>query len=92
MIAVDVVDKMIYVLIGLVLFVFYGFLAVRSYKDLANKIAEDWCKANNCDFIKVDMHKEHNTLTYKDQDKKKTKKFRFNHFLWKLTWHEWLDK
>jgi len=70
----------------------FSIIDIRLTKRAVNVVGEIWCLENNVDFEKVEMHKNHFSLIYRNSGSKAYKKFRvrFLFTTWFIKTVEWL--
>jgi hypothetical protein len=72
----------------------YAALDFKLTKRAVNKVGKNWCLANNKEFNRMEMHKNHFTLICQEAGKKIRKKFRIRFTLstWFVRSVDWLEK
>lgn len=74
--------------------VIYSFIDFKLTQRAINLVGQSWCKEQNVEFKKIEMHKNHFALIYLKDNKKIRKKFRvrFIPITWIVKSVEWLEK
>lgn len=74
--------------------VIYSFIDFKLTQRAINHIGQSWCREKNLEFKKVEIHKNHFSLIYLQDNKKVRKKFRvlFIPTTWWAKSVEWLEK